>query len=53
MMMARKFGWVKDYDDWRKPRIAVNAMEILEKEIPKYKNEIDLYIFVLCPILYV
>jgi len=32
MMMARKFGWVKDYDDWRKPRIAVNAMEILEKK---------------------
>ena len=41
MMMAKKFGWVKDYDDWRKPRIAANAMEILEKEIPKYKNEID------------
>lgn len=41
MMMARKFGWVNDYDDWRKPRIAVNALEILEKEIPKYKNEID------------
>ncbi len=41
MMMAKKFGWVKDYNDWRKPRIAANAMEILEKEIPKYKNEID------------
>jgi len=41
MMMAKKFGWVKDYDDWRKPRIAANAMEILEKEISKYKNEID------------
>jgi len=41
MMMAKKFGWVKDYNDWRKPRIAANAMEILEKEIPKYKKEID------------
>ncbi len=41
MMMARKFGWVKNYDDWRKPRIAGNALEILEKEIPKHKNEID------------
>lgn len=40
MMMAKKFGWVKDYEDWRKPRIAVNALEILEKEIPKYKGEI-------------
>jgi len=41
MMMAKRFGWVKDYDDWRKPRITANAMELLEKEIPKYKNEID------------
>ena len=41
MMMAKKFGWVKDYDDWRKPRIVANALEILEAEIPKYKNKID------------
>ncbi len=41
MMMAKRFGWVKDYDDWRKPRIVANALEILEKEIPKYKNEIN------------
>ena len=41
MMMAKKFGWVKDYGDWRKPRIVENALELLEKEIPKYKNKID------------
>ena len=41
MRMAQKFGWVKNYEDWRIPRIAVNAMELLEKEIPKYKSEID------------
>ncbi|MBI4722137.1 MAG: three-Cys-motif partner protein TcmP [Candidatus Stahlbacteria bacterium] len=41
MMMAKKFGWVKDYEDWRMPRIAENALELLEKEIPKYKDEID------------
>lgn len=41
MMMAKKFGWVKDYEDWRKPRIAKNYLELLEKEIPKYKNQID------------
>lgn len=41
MMMARKFGWVKDYEDWRTPRIAINALELLEKEIPKYKSDID------------
>lgn len=41
MMMAKKFGWVKDYEDWRKPRIARNALELLEKELPKYKSDID------------
>jgi len=41
MMMAKKFGWIKDYNDWRKPRIVTNALELLEKEIPKYKKQID------------
>ncbi|BAU22622.1 radical SAM protein [Caldimicrobium thiodismutans] len=41
MMMAKKFGWVKDYEDWRNPKIVANALELLEKEIPKYKNYID------------
>jgi len=41
MMMAKKFGWVKNYEDWRWPRIVENSLELLEKEIPKYKNEID------------
>lgn len=40
-MMAKKFGRVKDYEDWRKPKIVENALELLEKEIPKYKNKID------------
>ena len=40
MMMAKRFGWSKDYEDWRKPRIASNALEILSKEIPKYKKDI-------------
>jgi len=41
MMMARKFGWVRDYQDWRKPRVVENTLDLLEKEIPKYKNKID------------
>ncbi len=39
--MAQKFGWVKNYSDWRRPRVARNALQLLETEIPKYKNEID------------
>lgn len=41
MVMAKKFGWVKNYEDWRSPRVATNALDLLEKEIPKYKNQID------------
>jgi len=41
MMMAKRFGWVKDYEDWRRPRITSNAIEILKKEVPKYRNKID------------
>jgi len=41
MMLAKRFGWIKDYDDWRVPRIAENALEILQKEIPKYREKID------------
>lgn len=44
MLMAKRFGWVKSYDDWRKPKIVSNALELLEKEIPKYKNEIDYFV---------
>ena len=41
MMMAKKFGWVKDYEDWRKPRVVENALELLQKEIAKYKNKVN------------
>lgn len=44
MRMAQKFGWVKDYEDWRKPRIAVNAIDLLDKEIAKHKNEIEHFV---------
>lgn len=40
-MLSRKFGRVKDYNDWREPRIVTNALELLEKEILKYKSQID------------
>lgn len=41
MLMARKFGWVKNYEDWRKIKIVSNALELLEKEIIKYKSKIN------------
>jgi three-Cys-motif partner protein len=53
--MAQKFGWVKDYSDWRRPKIATNALDILEGEIPKYKNEIKHFVhlcFMTDPFMY-
>jgi DNA repair photolyase len=40
MLMAKRFGKIKTYNDWIKPKIVENALEILESEIPKYKDKI-------------
>ena len=40
MLMAKRFGRVKNYDEWIKPKIVSNAIELLEKEIPKHKDKI-------------
>lgn len=41
MMMKRRYGIVKTYRDWITPKIIENALELLEKEIPKYKKDIE------------
>ena len=41
-MMARRFGKVNTYEEWINPDIAENAMEILERELPRYRNRIEL-----------
>ncbi len=38
--MAKRFGKVKTYQEWCKPKLVKNALELLDKEIPKYKNQI-------------
>ena len=40
MMMARRFGTAKTYAEWCEPKLAENALELLDKEIPKYKSKI-------------
>lgn len=40
MMMAKRFGKAKTYEDWCEPMLAENALEILDKEIPKLKEKI-------------
>lgn len=38
--MAKRFGNVRSYNDWIKPKLVSNTLELLEYEIPKYKNKI-------------
>jgi len=38
--MAKRFGKVKTYSDWVRPKLVENALELLDKEIPKYRNKI-------------
>lgn len=41
MMMAKRFGKVKTYDEWCRPKLVGNALELLDKEIPKLKEKIE------------
>ena len=40
-MIALRYGRIKSSEQWLQPKIVENALELLEKEIPKYKKEID------------
>jgi DNA repair photolyase len=40
MMMAKRFGKIKTYEEWCSPKIVSNALELLDREIPKYKDKI-------------
>jgi DNA repair photolyase len=39
-LMARRFGKVSSYEDWIKPRLVSNTLEILDREIPRLKSKI-------------
>lgn len=40
MLMAKRFGTVSNYQEWLKPKLVKNALDILEREIPKLKDRI-------------
>jgi len=40
MMFKKRCGIVKSYEEWTKPKIVGNCLELIEKEIPKFKNKI-------------
>lgn len=39
-MMKKRCGIVKNYNEWISPKIVGNAMELLDKELPRLKNKI-------------
>lgn len=40
--MMKRFGKVKTYDEWLEPAIVENAIELLDVELPKYKDKIKM-----------
>jgi DNA repair photolyase len=40
MQLSKRYGRTSDYDDWMHPRIVDNALNLLEKEIPKLGSKI-------------
>lgn len=41
-MMAKRFGKVKNYEEWIQPQLVENTMELLDKEIPRFRDKINL-----------
>ena len=41
MSMAKRFGKAKTYEEWCEPKIVENTLEILDVELPKYRDKIN------------
>ncbi|HIS37259.1 TPA: radical SAM protein [Candidatus Scatousia excrementigallinarum] len=41
MMLAKRFRKAKTYEEWCEPALVSNALEILDKEIPRLKDKIQ------------
>ncbi len=41
-MMSKRFGKVKSYEEWTTPQIVENAIELFEKEWPRYRDKIQM-----------
>ena len=41
MMMAKRFGTVRSYEEWCEPVLVSNTLELLDKEIPRLKDKIQ------------
>ncbi|MHA2023558.1 MAG: radical SAM protein [Candidatus Thorarchaeota archaeon] len=41
MNMSKRWGRIKDYEDWIHPRIVSNALDLLDRELPKTNGNIQ------------
>ncbi len=41
MMLKKRCGKIKNYQEWRQPKIVANALELLESELAKLKHKIN------------
>jgi DNA repair photolyase len=41
MLMAKRFGRVRTYEDWLSPKLVKNSLELLDIELPRLKDKID------------
>ena len=39
-LMKKRFGNIKSYEEWLEPSIVENTLELLDKEIPRFKDKI-------------
>lgn len=40
MIMKKRCGIIKNYKEWLQPKIVANALELMDKEIPRYRHKI-------------
>lgn len=40
-LMAKRFGKVATYEEWCKPKLVSNTLDILDREIPRLKSKIE------------
>ncbi len=41
-LQKKRFGSVRSYEEWFEPALVENTLELLDKEIPKYKSKIKM-----------
>jgi len=41
MLLKKRCGVIRDYQDWLRPKLVSNAIELLNSELPRYRNRIQ------------